>query len=180
VRLDWSGVYVYGCRAYPLLVERVKNINRRAFKTKERAYLGYLVGYGGSNLYRIWVPLLDRVVVTRNVTFNEELFFGSKKEEREALNVGEIDRVVKYVSLTEGARKPLLVIDLINEFLTMSLSPDPLDEPEEGESQDSREPLEPSSGVELPGSPKDCESVDEPLTPTQGLMTPTSIDSLPE
>ena len=73
-------------------------------------------------------------MVTRNVTFNEELFFGFKKEEREALNVGEINRVVKYVSLTKEARKPLSVIDLINEFLTMSSSPDPLDEPEEGES----------------------------------------------
>ena len=119
-------------------------------------------------------------MVTRNVTFNEELFFGSKKEEREALNVGEINCVVKYVSLTKEARKPLLVIDLINEFLTISLSPDLLNEPEEGELQNSKEPLEPSSGVELPGSPKDCKSVDEPLTPTQGLMTPTLIDSSPK
>jgi len=93
-----------------------------------------LVGYGGSNLYKIWVPLLDRVVVTRNITFNEKLFFGSKKEEREALNVGEINRIVKYVSLTKEARKPLLIINLINKFLTISLSPDLLNKPKKGES----------------------------------------------
>jgi len=88
--------------------------------------------------------------------------------------------MVKYVSLTEEARKPLLIINLINKFLTISLSPDPPNEPKKGESQDSREPLEPSSGVELLRSPKNCESVDKLLTPTQGLITPTLIDSLPK
>jgi len=82
------------------------------------------------------------------------------------LNVGEIDCVVKYVSLIEGTRKPLLVIDLINEFLTISLFPDLLDESKEGELQDSRELLELSLGVELPGSPKDCELVNKFLTLT--------------
>ena len=42
--------------------------------------------------------------------------------------------MVKYVNLTKGARKPLLIINLINEFLIISLSPDLLDEPKEGES----------------------------------------------
>jgi len=79
------------------------------------------------------VPLLNRVVVTRNVTFNEELFFKSKKEEKKALNVGEINRIVKYISLTKGTRKPLLVINLINKFLTINLSPNLPNKPKEGE-----------------------------------------------
>jgi len=73
------------------------------------------------------------VVVIRNVTFNEEFFFRFKKEEREALNIREINCIVKYVNLTKGVRKPLLVINLINEFLTISLSPNLLNEPKEGE-----------------------------------------------
>jgi len=119
-------------------------------------------------------------MITRNVIFNEELFFKSKKEEREALNVGEINRIVKYVSLTKGARKPLLVINLINEFLTINLSPNLLNKPKKGELQNSREPLKPSSGVKLPRNPKDCELVNEPSTPTQGLITPTLINSSPK
>ena len=74
------------------------------------------------------------MVVTRNVTFNKELFFGSKKEEREALNVKEINRIVKYVNLTKGTRKPLLIINLINKFLTINLSPNLPNKPKEGES----------------------------------------------
>jgi len=73
------------------------------------------------------------VVVIRNVTFNKELFFGSKKKEREALNVGEINYIVKYVSLIKGARKPLLIINLINKFLTISLSLNLLNKPKKGE-----------------------------------------------
>ena len=73
------------------------------------------------------------MVVIRNVTFNEEFFFRFKKEEREALNIREINCIVKYVNLTKGVRKPLLVINLINEFLTISLSPNLLNEPKEGE-----------------------------------------------
>jgi len=79
------------------------------------------------------VPLLDRVVVTRNVIFNKEFFFGFKKEEREVLNVGEINCIVKYISLIKETCKPLLVINLINEFLTISLSPNLLNELKEGE-----------------------------------------------
>lgn len=45
-----------------------------------RGYIGYLVGYRASNIYRIWVPQLNQVITTRNVTFNEELFYSGSKE----------------------------------------------------------------------------------------------------
>ena len=72
-------------------------------------------------------------MVTYNITFNKELFFGFKKEEREALNVGEINYIVKYVNLIKGAYKPLLVINLINKFLIINLSPNLLNELKKGE-----------------------------------------------
>lgn len=75
LRPDWSGIYAYGCRAYPLNKERTQKHDRRAFKVKLRAHIGYLVGYRASNIYRIWVPELQEVFTTRNVTFNEKLFY---------------------------------------------------------------------------------------------------------
>ncbi|ERF70143.1 hypothetical protein EPUS_00330 [Endocarpon pusillum Z07020] len=60
----------YGCRAYPLN----KHIPRLQ-KLQLRAYIGYLVGYESTNIYRIWIPSLEKVVRTRDVTFNEELFY---------------------------------------------------------------------------------------------------------
>ena len=36
-----------------------------------RALVGYLVGYEGTNIFRIWIPQKRKVIRTRDVTFNE-------------------------------------------------------------------------------------------------------------
>jgi hypothetical protein len=56
LRPNWEGIYVYRARAYPLKKEREADKERRAFKVKHRGYIGYLVGYYASNIYKIWVP----------------------------------------------------------------------------------------------------------------------------
>lgn len=61
-----SHLRVYGCKAYAL----DKNIPRNE-KLKERALVGYLVGYDSTNIYRIWFPPEDRIIRTRDVTFDE-------------------------------------------------------------------------------------------------------------
>ena len=75
---DWDGIYAYRARAYPLMKEREAGKDKRAFKTSPRGHIGYLVGYVSSNIYRIWVPKLDRVIVSRNVTFNEDKSYSEK------------------------------------------------------------------------------------------------------
>lgn len=96
LRPDWSGIYAYGCRAYPLNRERAAGRNRRSFKVTPRGHIGYLVGYRASNIYRIWVPQLDQVITTRNVTFNEELFY-NQVDESTALPVAEAVEVVEVL-----------------------------------------------------------------------------------
>jgi hypothetical protein len=83
LRPDWNGIYVYGARAYPLMKEREAGINKRAFKVQPRGHLGYLVGYSASNIYRIWVPQLDRVIITRNVVFDESKLYSPEIERLE-------------------------------------------------------------------------------------------------
>ncbi len=39
-----------------------------------RAWVGYLVGYNSSNIFRIWNPIINKVVATRDVIFNEHQF----------------------------------------------------------------------------------------------------------
>jgi hypothetical protein len=34
-----------------------------------------LVGYIASNIYKIWVPILDKVIITCNVIFNENILY---------------------------------------------------------------------------------------------------------
>jgi hypothetical protein len=46
-----------------------------------KAWIGYLVGYRSSNIYRIWIPLLAKVISTRDVTFDEQIVFDSKTED---------------------------------------------------------------------------------------------------
>ena len=61
---------VFGCRAYPLIKNRSK-LN----KLGPRAHIGYLVGYKSTNIFRIWILSLRRVISIRDVTFNEDTFY---------------------------------------------------------------------------------------------------------
>lgn len=61
---------IYGCKAYPL-----KHLIPRSQKLAERAHIGYLVGYDSTNIYRIWIPSLCKVIRTRDVLFNENEFY---------------------------------------------------------------------------------------------------------
>ena len=80
-RPSWSGIYAYGCRAYPLDPRFKAKKGKNVFKLAPRAHVGYLVGYHASNIYRIWVPKLKKVILSRDVRFNEEEFFDPAQEE---------------------------------------------------------------------------------------------------
>ena len=64
----------YGCRAYTMTANAQEKKNR-LYKLQPRAYIGYLVGYDSSNIYRIWVPSRGKVYRTRDVTFDETRFY---------------------------------------------------------------------------------------------------------
>ena len=53
LRPNWNGIYVYGCRAYPIRKEREAGREKRAFKVTPRGHIGYLIRYVASNVYRI-------------------------------------------------------------------------------------------------------------------------------
>jgi hypothetical protein len=53
-----------GCRAYVY-----RRDIKAADKTEPRAHIGYLVGYDSFNIFRVWIPSLDRVIRTRDVIF---------------------------------------------------------------------------------------------------------------
>ena len=57
-------------------------MDRVSRRTSPRTYIGYLVSYEGSNIYRIWVPSKATVIRTRDVNFNEDEFFNPETEQR--------------------------------------------------------------------------------------------------
>ena len=57
-----------GCRAYAL--KKGTYALATADKTSSRVHIGYLMGYDSTNIFRIWVPALSRLIRTRDVVFN--------------------------------------------------------------------------------------------------------------
>ena len=72
------------------------NKAKRLKRLDPKAWIGYLVGYSSTNIYRIWVPLLNRIISTRDVIFNEE--------ERFTGNLEALKNDVREVDLEELAK----------------------------------------------------------------------------
>ncbi|KAI7772858.1 hypothetical protein LA080_001633, partial [Diaporthe eres] len=53
---------------------------RRRQRLEPRAWIGYLVGYQSSNIYRIWIPSTGKIINTRDVIFNEHQVFDGNWE----------------------------------------------------------------------------------------------------
>ena len=70
---------VYGCKAFALTADTLARRNRLS-RLSPRAWIGYSVGYASTNQFRIWLPTVNRVIVTRDVHFNEECMFDGKLE----------------------------------------------------------------------------------------------------
>lgn len=47
-------------------------------KLNARASIGYLIGYEGAKKFRIWNPLKDLVIITRDIMFDENFVFNPK------------------------------------------------------------------------------------------------------
>ena len=45
-----------------------------------KAWIGFFVRYTSSNIYYIWNPLFNKIVITRDVIFDEETLFDGNME----------------------------------------------------------------------------------------------------
>ena len=72
----------YGCRTYAMTAVAQLKRNRRQ-KLDPKAYIGYLVGYASTNIFKIWIPHKDKVILTRDVLFDETTFFDNKTTQLE-------------------------------------------------------------------------------------------------
>ena len=100
-RPNLSHLRVYGCKAYAMTTDAMKKAHRRQ-KLAPRAWIGYLVGYFSSNIYRIWIPHTGDVISTRDVIFNEdELLSGDKEEFRDELRTMTVQDIKKLMEESE-------------------------------------------------------------------------------
>ena len=63
---------------------------KRRQRLNPKAWIGYLVGYNSTNIYRIWNPVTGKVIATRDVTFNEDVVFDGNMDtlKDDALHIG--------------------------------------------------------------------------------------------
>jgi hypothetical protein len=70
----------YGCKAFAMTDDTHRGKSRLQ-RLDPKAWIGYLVGYRSSNIYRIWIPSLGKVISTRDVVFDEESIFDGRIED---------------------------------------------------------------------------------------------------
>lgn len=94
VKPSYTHLHVFGCRAYALN----KHIPHSQ-KLNSRVHLGHLVGYASTNIFKVWIPSKNKVIRTRDATFEESKFYDPKD-----LDIGAV--------LRESAEEIVLAIDV--------------------------------------------------------------------
>ena len=97
---DLAHLVKFGARAYPL-TNAAKEGKERTHKLQERAHIGYLVGYVGTNVYRIWLPDRNEVIATRDVRFDENTTYDPAEEGITPIPQGIQDPWVECVEVLE-------------------------------------------------------------------------------
>lgn len=111
---------VYGCKAYAMKPDAQRRLATK-HKLDPRAWIGYLVGYQSTNIYRIWIPQTGNVILTRDVIFNEdERFDGNLNRLRDdLLHIGrdELTKLLNQVEIPEPERTAMTEEDQNGAFI---------------------------------------------------------------
>ncbi|KAM4057014.1 hypothetical protein HRG_003865 [Hirsutella rhossiliensis] len=103
-----SHLRAYGCRAYAMTANAQLGLRKR-WKLDPRAHIGYLIGYKSTNIFLIWVPLLKKVIATRDVVFDEYTFFeGGGERMPLPASIGEM---IQQIEIPEGQTANQAILD---------------------------------------------------------------------
>ena len=104
-----SYLKIIGSLAY-VLVKNRRDRSARA-KLQDKAIKGWLVGLDATNIYKVWIPRLDRVVISRDVRVDEKVMYdpqltASPPESSQALSI-----TINEIDLDEMDAEPLPEIE---------------------------------------------------------------------
>lgn len=77
---DQTHLKAYGCKAFAMTDDTHRGKSRLQ-RLDPKAWIGYLVGYQSTNIYRVWIPPMGKVISTRDVVFDENTVFDGKTED---------------------------------------------------------------------------------------------------
>ena len=122
---------VYGCKAFAMTKDALRKEKRRQ-RLNPRAWIGYLIGYNSTNIYRIWNPITGKVIATRDVIFNEDAVFDGNLDtlKDDALHIGR-QELIDLLEEIEVHLKGDQVLDAGTETLPQGEDVDAFEEPTE-------------------------------------------------
>jgi hypothetical protein len=145
----------------------IKSKRARLLKAKlsERAIMGWLVGLDATNIYKVWIPHLDRVVVSRDVQVDEKVMYDSKLT-TDHLETGQaLLTIINEIDLDEPDSQPLSMMED-----TEAIEPGPI------ENKSLQDPIQPSP-VQV--TQTDSRQTQDHVSSTrfQPQLTPMSLES---
>ena len=173
-------MHLFGCRAFPL----IHKIPKLA-KMSPRAQIGYLCGYDSTNIFRIWLPIQDKVIRIRDVKFDDNKLYHPSDLELSALRDTEVKRVVESLEipdvineLSRGAEEDLeseydsntIVINVPNRSTSRSTQNNDVYSPHQ-------EDKEPSTTPQQLPTPKSTSPTTNP-TLSQDITPSTDLQSI--
>ena len=91
-----------------MTTDALKKVNRLQ-RFNPKAWIGYLIGYDSTNVYRVWNPVTNKVVRTRDVTFNEyETFNGDLeklKDDMLGIKLDELSKLLQECTIPEESEE---------------------------------------------------------------------------
>jgi hypothetical protein len=101
-----SHLRTYGCKAFAM-TDDTKRHKGRLQRLDPKAWIGYLVGYRSSNIFRVWIPSMGKVISTRDVVFDEyTIFDGSEKQVMDNLMHSTLEEIKSWIRTVELPPSP--------------------------------------------------------------------------
>jgi hypothetical protein len=63
----------FGCKTYAITSDAQLK-KKRKWRLAPKAWIDYIIDYRSSNNYRIWLPIKNKIIIIRNIIFNENEF----------------------------------------------------------------------------------------------------------
>jgi hypothetical protein len=87
----------FGCKAYAITSDAQLK-KKRKWRLAPKAWIGYMIDYRSSNSYRIWLFIENKIIIIRNVIFNENEFpIGDFEFFKNELIIIDIEALAQYI-----------------------------------------------------------------------------------
>ncbi|PCD21995.1 hypothetical protein AU210_015798 [Fusarium oxysporum f. sp. radicis-cucumerinum] len=117
-----SNLKIIGSLAYVLI--KKKKARPAKAKLQENALMGWLVGLDATNIYKVWVPHLDRVIVSRDVQVDEKVMYDPQLATTLPESGQTLAITINEVDLEEEDIEPLSIMENIATSVSVSIQPE--------------------------------------------------------